>query len=117
MQDGARTSAAKTYVQQRDGGYWITDTRVSLDSVVHAFKRGAAPESIRRSFPILTLEEVYGAIAFYLAHTQEIDEYLDREGAGFASWSKDLNTAVQARNPQLVDRLRQARRSREIPSQ
>jgi len=54
----------KVYVEERDGGYWIAGTRVSLDSIVYAFRRGAAPESIRRSFPVLTLEEVYGAITF-----------------------------------------------------
>jgi uncharacterized protein (DUF433 family) len=52
----------KSYVEQRDGGYWMTGTRISLDSLVYAFKRGAAPESIQRAFPLLTLEEIYGAI-------------------------------------------------------
>jgi uncharacterized protein (DUF433 family) len=66
----------KSYVEQRDSGYWITGTRISLDSIVYAFKRGAAPESIQRAFPLLTLEEIYGAITFYLAHEQEIDTYL-----------------------------------------
>ena len=28
---------AKEYIEQRDGGYFIKDTRVSLDSVVYAF--------------------------------------------------------------------------------
>jgi hypothetical protein len=41
----------KSYVEQRDGGYWITGTRISLDSIVYAFKRGAAPESMHRAFP------------------------------------------------------------------
>ena len=50
----------KSYVEQRDGGYWMTGTRISLDSIVYAFKRGAAPESIQRAFPLLTLEEIYG---------------------------------------------------------
>ena len=66
----------RSYVEQRDGGYWIKGTRISLDSIVYAFKRGAAPESIQRAFPLLTLEEIYGAITFYLAHAQEIDTYL-----------------------------------------
>lgn len=68
----------KDYVEQRDGGYWITDTRISLDSIVYAFRRGAPPECIQRSFPLLTLEQVYGAITFYLAHQREIDVYLQR---------------------------------------
>ena len=56
----------KDYVEKRDGAYRISGTRVSLDSIVYAFWRGAAPESIAQSFPALTLEEVYGAIAFHL---------------------------------------------------
>lgn len=54
------------YVEQREGGFWVAGTRVSLDSLVYPFRRGASPETIRSSFPILTLEQVYGAIAFYL---------------------------------------------------
>ena len=65
----------KAYVEQRDGGYWITGTRISIDSIIETFNRGAAPETIRRSFPLLSLEEVYGAITFYLAHENEINEF------------------------------------------
>ncbi len=64
------------YVEKRDEGFWIAGKRISLDSIVYAFRRGQSPESIRRSFPLLTLEEIYGAIAFYLAHQAEIDSYL-----------------------------------------
>src|ERR1041384_5667544 len=69
----------KEYVEQRDGGYWIKGKRISLDSVVYAFRDGAAHESILRSFPLLTLEEIYGAIAFYLSNQEPIDTYL-RQG-------------------------------------
>jgi len=71
------------YVEERGGGYWITGTRISLDSVVYAFQRGAAPESIQRSFPLLTLEQVYGAIAYYLAHRSDIDTYLEAAESEF----------------------------------
>ncbi len=67
---------SKEYVAQHEGTYRIAGTRVSLDSVVYAFRRGASPESIQRSFPSLTLEQIYGAVAFYLAHQEEIDQYL-----------------------------------------
>jgi uncharacterized protein (DUF433 family) len=64
------------YVEQRDGGYWVQGTRVSLDSVVYRFLEGLSPESIADCFPALTLEQVYGAITYYLAHRAEIDAYL-----------------------------------------
>lgn len=67
----------KAYIETRDGGYWISGTRVSLDSVVFAFLGGLSPETIAgECFPTLTLEQVYGAIAYYLAHRPEIDAYL-----------------------------------------
>ncbi len=83
------------YVEQRDGTYWVSGTRVSLDSVVQAFWSGQTPESTAQSFPTLSLEQVYGAIAFYLAQRSEIDPYLARgraelEAARDATRTKDL---------------------------
>ena len=66
----------KEYVEMREGAFRISGTRVSLDSVVYAFLRGASPESIAQSFPALNLEEIYGTITFYLAHRAEIDTHL-----------------------------------------
>ena len=67
-----------TYVEQCDGVYLVSDTRVSLDSIVYAFVSGQSAESIAQAFPVLSLEQVYGAIAFYLAHRDELDRYLDQ---------------------------------------
>jgi len=61
------------YVEQRNGGFYLAGTRVSLDSIVYCFKAGDSPETIRQNFSCLTLEQVYGAITFYLAHEQEVD--------------------------------------------
>lgn len=71
------------YVEQREGGYWIKGKRISLDSVVYAFRRGQSPENILQSFPLLTLEEIYGAITYYLANEAEIDAYLVEEDIEF----------------------------------
>ena len=67
---------SKQYVEEREGCYRIVGKRVSLDSVVYAFLNGTSPESIVQSFPALTLEEVYGSIAFYLANRAIVDQYL-----------------------------------------
>jgi uncharacterized protein (DUF433 family) len=78
-----------SYVEQRNDSYWIEGTRVSLDSIVYAFWNGQTPESIAQSFPTLTLEQVYGAVAFYLAHREEVDRYLaDRRSAFEAAREK-----------------------------
>ncbi len=59
--------------------YRISGTRISLDSIVINWLNGETPESIAQNFPPLPLESIYGAIAFYLANREEIDEYL-RQG-------------------------------------
>jgi uncharacterized protein (DUF433 family) len=58
-------------------GTWrITDTRVSLDSVVSAFWAGSTPEDICQDFPSLSLVQVYNTIAYYLSHQEQVDHYL-----------------------------------------
>ena len=65
------------YVEQRDGGYYLRASRVSLDSVVTAFQSGYSPESILRSFPAIgSLVKVYGALTFYLENQTAVDQYL-----------------------------------------
>jgi uncharacterized protein (DUF433 family) len=95
----------KEYVEIREGAYRISGTRVSLDSIVYAFLRGAAPESIAQSFPALTLEEVYGAIAFYLAHQTEIEVYLQEGEREFEA----LRQQARQSNPLLYRKLEEAR--------
>ncbi len=75
---------SKEYIEQRDGNYYVTGTRVSLDSLIHAFRRGESPETICQNFEILQLEEVYGAIAYYLGNQAGLDAYLLRQGDKWA---------------------------------
>src|SRR5215475_8732678 len=100
---------AKTYVEHREGGYWVTGTRVSLDSLVYAFREGQTAESLAQSFPVLTLEQVYGAIAYYLANRNVIDAYLiEQEGA-----STKLQQDLRQRDPMFYQKLADARRQRQ----
>ena len=98
---------SKEYIVQQEGKYRIIGTRVSLDSVVYAFRRGASPESIMRSFPSLTLEQIYGAITFYLSHQEEIDQYLLE---GEAEHEK-LRAASREANRELYEKLRARKES------
>ncbi|MGK7878620.1 MAG: DUF433 domain-containing protein [Crocosphaera sp.] len=69
----------KQYIEKKEGSYRIMGKRISLDSIIYGFLRGESPETINSSFPVLTLEEIYGAITFYLANREMIDTYL-KEG-------------------------------------
>ena len=81
----------KDYVEQRNGGYFIAGTRISLDSIVYGFQRGESPETICQNFELLSLEEVYGAITFYLANQASIDEYLVRQDL---KWGEEKRQAA-----------------------
>ena len=99
------------YIEQRNGGYYVAGTRISLDSVVYAFNAGNSPEVIQDDFPLLKRSQIYGAIAFYLDHQSEIDDYLARTDREFEASSIPLEEA----NPALWERLQQraARGTRE----
>ena len=60
-----------------DGVMLVGRTRVTLDTLVAAFDRGATAEEIVHRYPSLKLADVYGAIAFYLNNEQEIKAYLE----------------------------------------
>jgi uncharacterized protein (DUF433 family) len=64
---------AKEYIERREGSFYLIGSRVPLARIVFEFQNGAAPESIRSDYSTLTLEQVYGAITFYLANKDEVE--------------------------------------------
>lgn len=102
----------RDYVEQRNGGYYVAGTRLSLDSVVYMFKDGETPEHILQSFPAIgSLESVYGAVTFYLANQKLIDAYLQEK-------EKQWETARAKQpsiRPALEERLRKAVREAFTP--
>jgi len=58
------------------GVFRVGDSRVTLDTVVGAFRDGATAEQIAEQYPAISLGQVYAVIAYYLAHTAEVDDYL-----------------------------------------
>jgi len=61
-----------------DGVMLVGKTRVTLDTVVATFDRGATAEEIVHCYPSLNLADVYAAIAFYLNNQQEIRVYIEQ---------------------------------------
>ena len=93
----------KPYVEKRDKGYWVAGTRVSLDSVIFAFLDGLSPETIvTECFPVLTLEQVYGVITYYLSHRAELDDYLKQADAEFDALRRMLCEADPQFHAKLV---------------
>jgi uncharacterized protein (DUF433 family) len=96
----------KRYVRVDEHGVMrIGNSRVMLDSIVAGFEQGHSPETLQQQYPTLSLEEVYGAITYYLAHTDEVHAYLKRQDE---LW--EARRAKSAGRPSpVVERLRALR--------
>jgi uncharacterized protein (DUF433 family) len=62
--------------QDETGTVRVIGSRVTLDTLVAAFNKGGTAEQIQDSFPSLSLRQIYGAIAYYLDHQGEVEDYL-----------------------------------------
>jgi uncharacterized protein (DUF433 family) len=63
--------------EDADGALRVGTSRVLLEMVIGAFRRGATPEAIVESYSTLQLNDVYAVITYYLNHPGEIQPYLD----------------------------------------
>ena len=95
------------YVERVERAYRIVGSRVSLDSVVHAFWNGQTAESIAQAFPGLTLAQVYGALTFYLSHQTEVDAYLQETLTEYEA----MREASRRQDPMFYQKLADARRA------
>ena len=107
MKANKTSRSSPSYVVKQNGAYRIKGTRVSLDSIVYAFCDGQSPESILISFPVLTLEQIYGAITFYLGHQKTVNKYLKEGEAKYEA----LRQASRTKNPELHERLARFRQA------
>jgi uncharacterized protein (DUF433 family) len=60
----------------KDGVVRVGGTRVTLDTVVAAFKEGATAEEIVQQYPSLQLADVYAVISYYLRNHSKVESYL-----------------------------------------
>src|SRR5215831_19789634 len=63
----------REFVERCDGSFYLAGTRVPLAHLVREFQHGELPEAIRSHYPTLSLEQVYGAITFYLGSKAEVE--------------------------------------------
>jgi len=99
------TEATTPYVVQTPEGAWrVNGTRVSLDSIVHAYWNGRQPEAIAADFPTVSLEKIHGAIAYYLRNRLEIDAYMETQSALWKEFQKESSERLGP----LLKRIRES---------
>ncbi len=96
-------STTKSSIRRDEHGVLrVGATRVMLDFVIAAFHQGQSAETIAQQYPALSLEEVYGVIACYLANKGEVDEYLRQQDAVGKQWREKAEAVTSP----VVQRLR-----------
>ena len=91
-----------------DGLVRVGNTRVTLDSVVYAYRKGATAEQIAEDFPTLDLADVHAVISYYLRHSGAVEEYLAAQGEKSADVRKQIQPIVA---PQGIRQRLLARRA------
>lgn len=61
-----------------DGVIRVGGSRVTLDTLIGAFRDGASAEAIADQYPSLSLADIYAVIGFYLHHQAEVDAHLEQ---------------------------------------
>src|SRR5260221_8684620 len=101
------------YIEKRDKRYWILGNRVSLDWIVYRFLEGLSPETIQADcFPTLTLDQVYGAISYYLTNRVEIDRYLLESDENYEAFRQRNRAEYPEAHRRLDAILEEARTTR-----
>lgn len=77
----------------------VGDSQVLLDIVIREFNNGAEPETIVHGYSTLNLADVYGVIAYYLRHRNDIDEYLHAR----RQEAEKLRQEIEAKQPGRVE--------------
>lgn len=62
--------------QDDQGNIRVKSSRITLETLLDAFKKGATAEEIFESFPTLDLADIYSVIAYYLHHQEQVEAYL-----------------------------------------
>ena len=98
-----KTSTTKSYIREDEHGVLrVGDTRVMLDSIIAAFHQGHSAETVAQEYPALSLKEVYGAFAHYLANKHEVDQYLRRQDGVWSQWREKADAVTSP----VIRRLR-----------
>jgi len=95
-----------------EGVIRVGGTRVTLQSVIADFHRGATPEEIVHDYPVLNVADVYYIVGYYLANQAEVDSYVQyqrEEGERIRrEWEADHPPSVT--KAELLNRLEEKRK-------
>jgi uncharacterized protein (DUF433 family) len=89
-----------------DGAIRVVGSRLTLDTIITAYRDGAPPEEIVQRFPGLSLPDAYAVIGYYLRYPQAVEAYLDvrRQAAEAIRREIEANSPARPSRDQLLAR-------------
>jgi uncharacterized protein (DUF433 family) len=87
----------------------VAGTRVGIEHLLSVYLDGITAEELAVQFPTVSLEQIYGVLAYYWGNKEEVDAYLTR-------WRQGCDERYQASKArpesEVVKRLRQIAQKR-----
>ena len=75
-------AATLPIIIEDDGVAIIEGTNIRVSDIARAKQRtGLTPEELQAKIPLLTLAQIYAALAYYYAHQEEMDAEMERQRA------------------------------------
>jgi uncharacterized protein (DUF433 family) len=96
---------APDYIERRETGFYIIGSRVPIDRIVWEYRNGEDPATIQSHYPTLSLDQVNGAIAFYLNHKDEVERAMEERRR-----LEDAYTAAHPTPPDIKAKFERMRR-------
>lgn len=78
-----------------DGVVRVAGTRVTLDTVLAAYRQGSTPEQIAEDYSSLETADVYAVITYYLRHREDVEAYLAKRRRK----AEEVRREIEARHP------------------
>ena len=103
-------------LRETEGGtVYVGKTKVALEGIIFAHKRGRTPEEIQWAFDAVSLGDVYSVIGYYLHRPEEVEEYLEEYERRWDEMVEELESRPGAR--EFYDRVRKYRLQEELAEQ
>ncbi len=94
------------------GSVRVGKSRLTLDTVVVAFKNGASAEQIAKQFPPVALSDVYAVIAYYLRWQSRVEEYLNEGNKGVEAIQAEMESRYGTEDEVRARLLARSKRNR-----
>ena len=95
----------REFIERRKTGFYIVGSRVPIDRIVWEYRNGEDPEAIQSHYPTLNLDQVNGAITFYVNHKDEVEQVIDERRR-----AEDAYTAAHLTPPDIKEKFERMRR-------